>query len=85
MWDDEDGLVSGHAYTVLGVNESSGLIKIRNPWGIEYYTGLGSDQNDDGYFEVPVDIFKRNFKYFNVLLYDDWFKTQTGIQGIVGS
>ena len=37
-----NGLVGGHAYTVLGVHESSEfpkLIKLRNPWGKQQYTG----------------------------------------------
>ena len=36
-----DGLVTGHAYSVLGAAELDGekLIKMRNPWGNEKYTG----------------------------------------------
>ena len=45
------GLVSGHAYTIIGVNEVTHnnkiekLVKIRNPWAKENYTGpwSGSD------------------------------------------
>ena len=38
-----NGLVTGHAYTVIGVNENTGRIIIRNPWASELYHGEGSD------------------------------------------
>jgi len=47
----QNGLVRGHAYTVVGVKELtvSGtkhrLIKIRNPWGSERYTGEWNDND----------------------------------------
>ena len=41
--DPPNGLVGSHAYTVLGVVdeslESPRLIKLRNPWGEQHYTG----------------------------------------------
>lgn len=37
------GLVSSHAYSVLGVNTSTQRIIVRNPWASEKYTGPGSD------------------------------------------
>jgi hypothetical protein len=43
-----DGLANGHAYTVIGVNElSTGqrLVKLRNPWGSEGFTGAWSDSS----------------------------------------
>ncbi|XP_069799079.1 calpain-1 catalytic subunit-like isoform X2 [Dendropsophus ebraccatus] len=48
---DEDGLVLGHAYSVLGAKEvtlNSGevtLIKLRNPWGFTEYNGPWSDKS----------------------------------------
>jgi len=42
------GLAYGHAYTVLGVmtmNDGTQLIKMRNPWGSEWYTGPWSDNS----------------------------------------
>ncbi|XP_066437612.1 calpain-1 catalytic subunit-like [Eleutherodactylus coqui] len=48
---DEDGLVLGHAYSVLGAKEvtlGSGkvtLIRLRNPWGFTEYTGPWSDKS----------------------------------------
>ncbi|XP_075178524.1 calpain-1 catalytic subunit-like isoform X3 [Anomaloglossus baeobatrachus] len=50
---DEDGLVMGHAYSVLGAKEvklSSGevtLIRLRNPWGFTEYNGPWSDKSQE--------------------------------------
>lgn len=72
------GLVSGHAYGLIGVNTSTNRLIVRNPWGSENYTGPGSDNTDDGMFEVPLDIFKTSFTEFTVLMYDDWQWTTLG-------
>lgn len=49
---DIGGLVSGHAYSLLGVEkikDKSGIVdtlaKMRNPWGSEMYTGKWSDSD----------------------------------------
>ena len=45
-----DGLANGHAYTVIGVTElSTGqrLVKLRNPWGSEDFTGAWSDSSSN--------------------------------------
>lgn len=44
---DKKGMVSGHAFTVLGVAEYEGekLVKCRNPWGSEKYHGPWSDKD----------------------------------------
>jgi len=50
---DKQGLVTGHAFTVLGVNtyfdkaanKDVKLVKIRNPWGSERYKGAWSDKD----------------------------------------
>jgi hypothetical protein len=79
-YNSEYGLVSGHAYTVLGVNEDTHRIVVRNPWGSEQYTGPGSDQDDDGKFEVPLDVWMNNFYEFTVMKYADWKVTNLGRQ-----
>lgn len=45
--DNRVGLVSGHAYTMLGVHTYKGerLVKCRNPWGQEEYKGPWGDQD----------------------------------------
>lgn len=70
------GLISGHAYGLIGVNGNN--IIVRNPWGREEYTGPGSDQTDDGQFEVPVDVFRSSFTEFTIVMYDDWNWTSLG-------
>lgn len=37
------GLVAGHAYSMLGVNDDTGRIVMRNPWSSESYRGPGGD------------------------------------------
>lgn len=42
------GLVTGHAYTIVGVVELKGgpkLVKLRNPWGKEMYKGAWRDDD----------------------------------------
>lgn len=51
---------------------------MRNPWGREEYTGPGSDQTDDGQFEVPPATFKTSFTEFTILMYKDWQWTSLG-------
>lgn len=44
-----NGIVLGHAYTILGVVELSAgprLVKLRNPWGSEKWRGRWSDSSD---------------------------------------
>lgn len=72
--------MAGHAYTVLGVNEETHRIKLRNPWASEMYHGEGSDQADDGLFEVPLNTFRNSFPEFTILLYREWIATSTGKQ-----
>jgi len=48
-----DGLPGGHAYTVLGAQKLYGekgelvekMVKMRNPWGSEVYTGKWNDND----------------------------------------
>lgn len=84
------GLVSQHAYTVLGVDTYKGekLVRIRNPWGVEKYTGPWNDKTDkwtedakkqlkhttknDGQFFVPLKIYHENFYNIQACHYQDW-------------
>eukprot|EP00448_Togula_jolla_P038000 CAMPEP_0170640680 /NCGR_PEP_ID=MMETSP0224-20130122/40359_1 /TAXON_ID=285029 /ORGANISM="Togula jolla, Strain CCCM 725" /LENGTH=936 /DNA_ID=CAMNT_0010971213 /DNA_START=32 /DNA_END=2842 /DNA_ORIENTATION=+ len=45
----DDGLVEGHAYSVLSVQKARGktMIKLRNPWGSTEWTGPFSDKCGD--------------------------------------
>lgn len=56
----EDGLVSGHVYTVLGVRRegSAIFVRVRNPWG------KNGKHEGNGEQEVPIEKFKQ---YFNGL------------------
>ena len=84
------GLVTGHAYTLLGVVELSNgvrLVKLRNPWGSELYTGPWFDGDprwthalkeeagmvaaDDGIFHMPLENFRDTFTTYDVCMYDD--------------
>lgn len=44
-----NNIVTGHAYTMLGAFQykNTKLIKVRNPWGIEKYTGPWSDNTPE--------------------------------------
>lgn len=78
-----DGLVSGHAYTIIGISEDTyngePMIKVRNPWSSESYYGPGSDQDNDGKFSMPLEEFRRGFYSISVLYYADWYWTSTGV------
>lgn len=82
---DWQGLVNGHAYTVLGCVElTSGdkLVKMRNPWASELYTGAWCDKcsewndvtkdeagwvdADDGMFFMSISAFHTTFDYTHV-------------------
>lgn len=87
------GLTSGHAYTILDIVEITDgnslkerLIKIRNPWGQERYSGPWSDNSkewnadyerqanlkkaNDGIFFIPMKVFKKTFSMFGVSHYE---------------
>lgn len=83
-------MVGRHAYTVLGVAVYKGekLVKIRNPWGVEEYTGAWSEKSskwtqdarkvlnhpdlNDGIFFVPMSLYKTVFEFTNTSFYADW-------------
>ena len=51
----DTGLVGPHAYTVLGPVELSNgqrLVKLRNPWGYEKYSGPWSDTDDTNWTDA---------------------------------
>lgn len=51
-------LPDGHVYTVLGYDEKTDKVKIRNPWG----SGTGNVPNGkDGIFELSVNDFQKTF------------------------
>ena len=54
----DNGLAKGHAYTVIGVTEAvpgQRLVKVRNPWGVEQYTGPWCDDCDE-WNDVSQDV-----------------------------
>ncbi len=60
----EENLVPGHAYTLMGVNQQTGTVTLRNPWGrLEPADSEGKplDGTDDGLFEYPLEKFTVNF------------------------
>lgn len=90
------GLVNYHAYTILSVHElSSGvqLIRMRNPWGSEMYTGPYSDGSsdwteadkaavdyvdaDDGMFYMLFEDFLEAFPEYQVNMFDEKKKVTT--------
>jgi len=50
--ENESGLISGHAYSVMSIHEVQGngelvrLLKLRNPWGRVEWNGIWSDNSD---------------------------------------
>lgn len=85
-------ITGGHAYAIIGgheVQDKSGkrvrLVKVRDPWGTEKYSGPWNDKDEnwtpelkakfdmvnknDGIFYVPIDIFLKVFKRISYLYY----------------
>ncbi len=56
----EQGVVTDHAYSVLGVEEKGGkkFVTLRNPWGERE---PGRDGRDDGIFTMPIEKFLTSF------------------------
>jgi len=55
-----EGFVYGHAYSILGANPETGLIRVRNPWA-KYESKIYDDGVDDGSFFVDEKTFRRRF------------------------
>ena len=95
---DYQGLIGGHAYTILGVQEllakdrqiSEQLIKLRNPIGLEEYTGPWNNDDDtrwtqsyrkqaklnkvDNSFFMEVEEFKKAFSNYDITYYHNHWK-----------
>ena len=55
----ENGLAHSHAYTVVGVKTLSNgvqLVKMRNPWGSEGYSGPWSDGSSEWTDELKAEV-----------------------------
>lgn len=94
-----EGMVTGHAYTLLDtaeVSDSSGtyrIVKLRNPWATELYTGPWSDDSsewtddlkaqagwtsaNDGAFWLPFDLFIDRLYSTTFAIYEDFASTRT--------
>jgi len=91
-------LATAHAYTLLGVVELKGgptLVKMRNPWGSEKYSGPFRDDDpqwtaawkkqaglvvaNDGIFHMKMSDFHLPFKRYAVAMYQDWKVSKTRI------
>jgi hypothetical protein len=56
----KDGLVQGHAYSILGTKTSADghkLVTLRNPWGQTVPKQWKNGDNDDGTFDMPLEDF----------------------------
>ena len=81
----EEGVACGHAYSILAkveLSDGTRLLKLRNPWGAEQYSGDWSDESglwtqwareevgsniaNDGIFFMDLDSFKNNFNWVTV-------------------
>ena len=81
----EEGVACGHAYSILAkveLSDGTRLLKLRNPWGAEQYSGDWSDESElwtqwardevgayvanDGIFFMDLDSFKNNFNWVTV-------------------
>ena len=60
-----DGLPMGHAYTVMGYDSSTDMIRLRNPWGNTGPTGVTTV---DGVFEMKLTDFDADF---SVIAYEE--------------
>jgi hypothetical protein len=61
---DEDGLVSNHAYAIIGHDAEEGTVTLRNPWGrqeLEDAKGRPADGKDDGIFTMTYDELRSHF------------------------
>ena len=93
------GLVNMHAYTLLDLIELTQngrvvhrLVKLRNPWARETYTGPFSDDSsdwtddfrrqaghrsaNDGVIMVPVEIYMRAFNWVSIAITENFAATQ---------
>lgn len=101
---DHFDLVTSHAYTILGVQELKAgdvtlhkLIKMRNPWGKEHYTGPWNDDDErwtesfknqaklvkanDGIFFMDIESYKKAFTVYNIAHYSNWHTSHINVRG----
>ena len=101
---DEFDLVTSHAYTILGVQELKAgetvlhrLVKMRNPWGTERFSGPWNDDDErwtdefkkqaklkkanDGIFYMAVKDFKKAFTVYNIAHYSNWHTSKINVKG----
>lgn len=101
---DHFDLVTSHAYTILGTQELKAgdvvlhrLIKMRNPWGKEKYTGPWHDDDErwteefkkqaqhknanDGVFYMTISDFKKAFTIYNIAHYSNWHTSHINVKG----
>ena len=81
----ENGLAHSHAYTVVGVKELSNgvkLVKMRNPWGSEGYSGPWSDGSSEWTDELKAEVdlvqdTRDGFFYIDIQNFKDSFAWTT--------
>ena len=56
-----NGVVNGHAYTLMSFDKEKDLVTLRNPWGKGEW--LFQDSEDDGIFEMPLRDFYSSFRW----------------------
>lgn len=101
---DEFDLVPGHAYTLVGTLELKAgkevlhrLLKMRNPWGKEKYSGPWNDSDErwtdefkkqaklvvanDGIFYMELKDYKKAFTVYNIAHYDNWHTSEMDVKG----
>tara|TARA_Y100000591_G_scaffold329282_1_gene357536 strand:- start:764 stop:1648 length:885 start_codon:yes stop_codon:yes gene_type:complete len=62
----EDGIVFGHAYSILDTDPEKGLIRVRNPWG-NFENTKYDDGDDDGTFWVDEGQFRASFPVVSLM------------------
>jgi hypothetical protein len=58
----KNGLVDGHAYTVLGFDAKSDMVTVRNPWHRQEWV-VNPDGKDDGIFQLPLKQFYSSYGF----------------------
>ncbi|MCA9795692.1 MAG: hypothetical protein KC910_27980 [Candidatus Eremiobacteraeota bacterium] len=61
---EQPGLVTGHAYALVGYDEDRGTVELRNPYGHgepSDANGRALDGRDDGLFKLSLEQFSENF------------------------
>ena len=83
------GLPGNHAYSLMNtatLSDGTKLVKLRNPWGTEQYTGPYSDSQltaaqiqeldhvigDDGVFWIDMNTFFLVMNWSNIAMYENW-------------